>query len=273
MRISLIALIVCVLGCSEVPPETSDIKIFGHGGAGFDIVNSVYAPNSVSSIASALDDYHLDGVEVDLQFTADSLLIVYHDGFLEGSTQCKGKISEIHSVDILSCKYRKQFSNRYEDGIISFDSLAILINDKWHNKYFSLNLKLNTNNLQEMRAYAKVYYRELQKITKRDKIRTECNDANFLLSLKMQSRSETVLLIHNLDSLGYKNVRRFNLDGVVTPFNEVKVNLAKSLISESKYVVTYNQKFARDYKSEDYRYITSVQVDNPILALKYFRNK
>ncbi len=51
MRISLIALIVCVLGCSEVPPETSDIKIFGHGGAGFDIVNSVYAPNSVSSIA------------------------------------------------------------------------------------------------------------------------------------------------------------------------------------------------------------------------------
>lgn len=261
------------MGCSEVPPETSGIKIFGHGGAGFDIVNSVYAPNSVSSIASALDDYHLDGVEVDVQFTADSLLIVYHDGFLEESTQCKGKISEIHSADILGCKYRKQFSNRYEDGIISFDSLAILINDKWHNKYFSLNLKLHTSNLQEMRAYAKIYYQELQKINKRDNIRTECNDANFLLSLKTQSRNETVLLIHNLDSVGYNDVFRFNLDGIVTPFNEVKVNLAKSLISESKYVVSYNQKFAKDYKSENHNYITSVQVDNPILALKYFRNK
>jgi glycerophosphoryl diester phosphodiesterase len=261
------------MGCSEVPPETLDIKIFGHGGAGFDIVNSVYAPNSVSSIASALDDYHLDGVEVDVQFTADSLLIVYHDGFLEGSTQCKGKISEIHSSDILGCKYRKQFSSRYEDGIISFDSLATLINNKWHDKYFSLNLKLNTNNLQEMRAYSKVYYRELKKISNRDKIQTECNDANFLLLLKTQSISETVLLVHNLDSLGYKNVFRFDLDGIVTPFNEVEVNLAQSLILESKYVVTYNQKFARDYKSENFSYITSVQVDNPILALKYFRNK
>jgi glycerophosphoryl diester phosphodiesterase len=273
MRISLIAIIVCILGCSEAPLETSDIKLFGHGGAGFDNVNSVYAPNSVPSISSALDDYHLDGVEVDVQFTADSLLIVYHDGFLEGSTQCKGKISDINLADVVGCKYRKQFSNRYEDGIISFDSLVVLINNKWPNKYFSLNLKLNTSNLQEMRAYARVYYREIQKINDRDRIRTECSDANFLLALKRINKKEIVLLIHNLDSIGYKNVFRFGLDGIVSPFDEIRVNLAKSLLSESKYVISYNQQFARDYKTEDFRYITSVQVDNPILAIKYFRNK
>jgi hypothetical protein len=104
-------------------------------------------------------------------------------------------------------------------------------------------------------------------------VRTESSDANFLLALKRQNKNEIALLIHNLDSTGYKNVFRFELDGIVTPFNEVRVNLAKSLLAESKYVVTYNQQYAKDYKTEDFRYITSVQVDNPILALKYFRKK
>ncbi|MGB1039006.1 MAG: hypothetical protein ACPGYY_10200, partial [Bacteroidia bacterium] len=55
--------------CSKPEAPTSTVLLYGHGGAGFDNLNSLYAPNSVGSIERGLDFYDLDGVEIDVQFT------------------------------------------------------------------------------------------------------------------------------------------------------------------------------------------------------------
>ena len=92
MRFSFVILIIigCFLSCSRELLPTNTIQLIGHGGEGFSNISALYAPNSVGSMKRALDFYALDGIEVDVRFTADSSLIVFHDEFLEQKTQCKG---------------------------------------------------------------------------------------------------------------------------------------------------------------------------------------
>ena len=123
MRLYILVIISSLIGCHSEDINPNDVLILGHGGLGFDNLSGQFAPNSVPSISKALDYYDLDGVEVDIQFTRDGELMVYHDTYLENSTQCKGRVNWLLMEEISSCYFRKQFSNEYNHGIITLDSL------------------------------------------------------------------------------------------------------------------------------------------------------
>ena len=104
MRISFVVfIIITLLCCKRHEIKKNTVWIFGHGGMGFDNINGQFAPNSVASISKALDFYDLDGVEVDIQFTKDGNLIVFHDNYLENSTQCKGLVNSLNFNEIGDC--------------------------------------------------------------------------------------------------------------------------------------------------------------------------
>jgi hypothetical protein len=70
-----------------------------------------------------------------------------------------------------------------------------------------------------------------------------------------------------------KDVLGFELDGIVAKFETRDELLEQQLKDEGKMILLYGQKKFRNFKGYDYTYIDGVQVDNPISALKYFRNK
>ncbi|MDG1724751.1 MAG: glycerophosphodiester phosphodiesterase family protein [Bacteroidia bacterium] len=271
MRISILILsCITILGCNKYEIKKNSVLIFGHGGMGFDNLNGQFAPNSVASITKALDFYDLDGVEVDIQFTQDGNLIVFHDNYLENSTQCKGLVNSLNFNEIGDCYYRKQFSNQYTETVISFDSLIRLINTNWNQKLFSLNIKNNFNVPFKIDSLGGILNKKLQNLYSTSNIIIECNDANLLFALKLRNDYKC-MLVSDLDSIGAKDVIRFELDGIVSNFNNININSRQELLNSEKKIIIYGQKSINDYKTLNYKDVYGIQIDNPIAALRYFR--
>jgi len=272
MRLSFVVIIsICLINCSKHEINKNTVLVLGHGGMGFDDLNGYYAPNSVASISTALDFYDLDGVEVDVQFTKDGNLIVFHDDYLENSTQCKGYINSLNFDEIGKCYYRKQYSNNYNEEVISLDSLIILINNHWKHKLFSFDVKDNFDVPYKVDSLAGFLNNKLKKLISMDNIYVECNDANILYALKRR-RNYECMLVSSMDSVGVRDVSRFGLDGIVSNFNDVNDKLMKQLLDSSKKIILHGLKNTRDYRSVDYKNIYGVQIDNPIAARKYFKD-
>ena len=91
--------------------------------------------------------------------------------------------------------------------------------------------------------------------------------------LERENREYKSYLVANIDVKSADEVFRFNLDGIVSFFENRDYVVEKNLTDSNKVIFLYGAKFASDYAKYEYNYITAFQVDNPILALKYFRNQ
>lgn len=260
------------LGCGRELPPSNNIKLLGHGGEGFSNLSALYAPNSVASMKRALDFYELDGIEVDVRFTADSNLIVYHDAHLEVATQCKGKVTEIETTDATGCYYRKQFKNKYTEQIITLDSFITLLNTVWTTQRISIQIQTDVRKNTELQVLAELYAKKIAKVADKSRLSTECGSANFLFYLRGVD-DYACHLIASLDSNGANDVFRFGVQGIVSRFDERDINVEKRLKDSGIFISLYGQKIMRDYSKFQYKYIDEVQVDNPIQALKFFRNQ
>jgi glycerophosphoryl diester phosphodiesterase len=274
MRFSFVILTIigCFLSCTRELLPTNTIQLIGHGGEGFSNLSALYAPNSVGSMKRALDFYALDGIEVDVRFTADSTLIVFHDEFLEQKTQCKGAVSGVHSSDAIGCYYRKQFNNDYSQSVIGLDSFIVLLNTKWRTQPVSFQVHTMIEENKQLDDLAKLYARRVAAIKNKERIATESYNANFLFYLRRLG-DYNCRLIASIDSTGVKDVFRFNLQGIVSRFDERNAILEKRLKDSGKHISIYGQKLNNDYTNWDYKYIDAVQVDNPIKALKFYKKR
>lgn len=273
MRLSIIiALIAAISGCSDPDLELNNVRLYGHGGGGFDN-SALYAPNSVPAMQEALEKYQLDGIEVDVQFTKDTGLLVFHDGYLESATQCKGKINSINIGDAAGCFFRDQYYNKYDAQVITFDSLVVLMNTVWSDKYLSINLQSNFELPYQKDSLARYFHYKMKGFISLDKITIECNDANFLYFLERENKAYNSYLVADLEDRGATDVFRFNLDGIVSFFDTRNETIEKNLADSGKVIFLYGAKLPSSYAKYNYKYITAVQVDNMVLALKYFRNQ
>ena len=91
------------MGCSnqKAPPienlRGGNIQVIGHGGSGFLSLFSPFnalPPNSLASLSKALFVDKSDGVEIDVQMSKDSVLILYHDKKLESKTSSQGYVPQ-----------------------------------------------------------------------------------------------------------------------------------------------------------------------------------
>lgn len=270
MRLSVVTFFFLLFSCSKPEPGNVSVLILGHGGEGFDDQNTLFAPNSAGSIERAIDFYDLDGVELDIQFTKDRELIVFHDDFLENSTQCKGKVGTLLLDQIEGCLYRKQFHNVYSQQVLSIDSLIELINNEYFHKYFSLNIKVDNDDLAHVDTLAPILAEKLFEINNSTNVAIECSDANFLYFFRQVEKRFKCLLVANINRDNVEDVDRFELDGIVSFFESRNENLEEELYINSKEIYLYGQQTSRHYNQYDYQYITGVQTDNPVLARKFF---
>ncbi len=100
----LIGFLLIVASCSK-STNYNAVLLFGHGGNGLEILNSYYHDNSLEAINLALSIDGNNGIEVDVQLSADGELWLYHDNFLESETNGEGCINNRNSAYIESLKY------------------------------------------------------------------------------------------------------------------------------------------------------------------------
>ncbi len=106
--------------------------VMGHGGSGFATIDNHWPNNSELSILQAVDVLGADGVEIDIQLTADSVLVLYHDNRLESETDCRACLYEQRWEELEDCRYRGNFAVNIgqNEGLWRFEELVANFADR-----------------------------------------------------------------------------------------------------------------------------------------------
>ncbi|MBK7382049.1 MAG: hypothetical protein IPI81_01750 [Flavobacteriales bacterium] len=97
MRWSAILLSYLLIGCAA--PDKGGVRIIGHGGSG---TESDLPMNSGAALLRGAE-LGIDGIELDAQLTADSILVAYHPADLNELTDCSGKVNALPWDEIAHC--------------------------------------------------------------------------------------------------------------------------------------------------------------------------
>jgi len=97
-------LVILQSSCAKNNTVLPKVAVVGHAGISLHRDRAIFPANSFESIKYAIDILDADGVEVDVQMTKDSVLVLYHDKFLEFSTNLNGCVSQFSFNEIKSAK-------------------------------------------------------------------------------------------------------------------------------------------------------------------------
>ena len=259
-----------ISGCNKTASAPNKVLIYGHGGMGFDVLNAGYTANTIRSFEAALDLYDLDGIEIDLQYTKDGDIVVFHDDFLEKSTQCKGRINDVSLDSACNCIYRKQFNNRYDIQIISLDSFLSTYAARWRDKHVSLNIQGSFSVQFSIDTLAARFVQKLNRYHIDDHISVECGSTYFLRKIKEYDSTRLCYVVGKQSKLVIDEILDFNLDGIVCRFSESDERLQQLLVDSGKHITFYDLTIQRDYSEANWAGVRSMQTDNPAMSLKYF---
>ena len=100
----LIVLVTLLSSCSKTNSSLLEVTVIGHAGISLHRDRAIFPANSFESIQYAIDVLDADGIEVDVQMTKDSILVLFHDKFLEYSTNFNGCVSQYTYDELKSAK-------------------------------------------------------------------------------------------------------------------------------------------------------------------------
>lgn len=188
-----LVLLLFVVGCKRDDDEltyfNSSIIVLGHQGMGEDYSKP---GNTLESISPALTS-GMDGCELDVQMTRDSVMVFFHDHLLEESTNCSGRIYERDWAQLCDCEYKDAegvYINRIETV---FDQIVDL-----QQYYFSFDLGKMDKDVVSWDTYRDQYLRGVQRICETydmsDRIFLEAEDAVLCRGLELGLTNKMFIL-------------------------------------------------------------------------------
>jgi len=170
------------LDLSQVRNLNGDkISPFGHAGMG---ISSQYPFNSFESISNALN-IGAEGVEIDIQMTKDSVLVLFHDRTLQEQTDLEGLIYDQNWDDLKEATYKNPLFAEYK--IVSLDQLFEHLK-KVKDYQFFLDFKLYQPDNSD--SYASTYINAVIKTIEKHQL-----ENNVLLSFFQQKYLEKLKLV------------------------------------------------------------------------------
>jgi glycerophosphoryl diester phosphodiesterase len=187
------------VSCTTIGKEEIDnlnegeIMVIGHAGLGFPSVVfpfNPYPPNGFAALQKAME-YGADGLEIDVQMTKDSVLVLYHDNTLESNSSLEGCIRNMTWAELENTPYQLGhfYDMFHEDEIIRLDSLL-----KWAatlpvypNLQFDMRVYTECNAEDPNKGFdvfAEVFVNELNRFqVPKEKVRIISKNKAFLLDL------------------------------------------------------------------------------------------
>lgn len=83
-------LVILLISSCKRKDKFPAVHIFGHAAAGLDMTTSPYEENTIEAIEYALSYPEMSGIEVDIQWSKNGTLWLFHDEFLETQTSGDG---------------------------------------------------------------------------------------------------------------------------------------------------------------------------------------
>lgn len=234
-----VLILVCILFSCKKKQGFENIQVFGHGGNGVEISNSVYHDNSQESVDLALAQNGCDGVEVDIQFSKDGTAWLYHDTYLENETDGTGCLNSLSDSEIEKLRYK----SIHQEHLIKLNEL------KLYGKSIFLDLKQynfcteSFVDIADVIAEMKVFRNlnpnaEINVITNYDQWLNPLLNENVNVYFEPASYSETDLWISNS-----------KLKGFVFKNKEIKSDELKTLQSQNKKMVLFEIRSPKGIRS------------------------
>lgn len=239
-----------LMGCSDqkTPPienlRGGNIQVIGHGGSGFLSLFSPFnalPPNSLASLSKALFVDKSDGVEIDVQMSKDSVLILYHDKKLESKTSSQGYVGEKLASEILGLEYLCGFPYDFfqHEQVISLNDLLQVLKNEPNFPFLYLDVKtFSINGELNYSAKRGIFVRALSTVLDQFQIPKEriiiiSKDENLLDKIK----DEIPRLLVMFDASGFEHGLRISVDH---EFHGLVMN--KNNISPSQVQKTHHSK-------------------------------
>jgi glycerophosphoryl diester phosphodiesterase len=225
--------LITALSCSKVDNDHivnlngGRIDVIGHGGSGFQSIINPFPTNSFLSIKNAVDGLNVDGVEVDIQFSSDSVLMLYHDNVLEESTNCIGCVNDKLSETVSKCIYNNDFGARAlrNETIITVHTLVEYFRDRTKKPYIFLNTKFSDQCISSLSDYEDGFAKLISRVIKDngayDRISVYYGNADFLN--KVRASDSLVNVVYDAKSFddGLDACTKNNISTMVIDYDEV----------------------------------------------------
>lgn len=167
-------IIICFSLCTCRKADIGDINnlnggkiiLLGHAGLGFADYTKPYPDNSAISIERAIDGFNADGVEVDIQLSADSAIFLFHDDLMESATDCYGCLTEYTAQQLDNCRYKENFSiSAYQnEKLYTLDAMLSKYSG-YRDVYFLLDIKYYTDCTSNFDGdYGKALFSEIARL-------------------------------------------------------------------------------------------------------------
>jgi len=240
------------------------IKVIGHGGMGF---ASIYPMNSYESIIKCLS-LGADGVELDIQMTKDSVLVLFHNQDLSQGTNLNGNISTLLWNEIKDGRFIEMPYLNY--GIISLDELFSSI-ENLHNYYYTLDCKLGKNEETYLHTFMHALIQIIEKYELKEKIYIESYSELFLSKLK-EKRPEYKLFIYPPTfENGLKTAIDFNLYGIVISTAKITKEQIQQAHNQGVRVALWDIQSKCENKNAIEKNPDIIQTDNPAHLVKILK--
>lgn len=267
-----ISIIITLAGCNEPSIQKDHIVVLGHAGAGFPSINNHYPINSRESIEQALFGHSADGVEVDIQMTADSQFVLYHDTRLESGANDTGCISNKTWAELESLTRRDSKTALHSDiGLWRLVDLLHLVDSMKLDIVLSLNLQNQYEVADQNRYNLKVktaLEQQFATFINLKKIIVETRDHDCIVALKDIPDTYGVHLFFTGD-LTETNLNRTG--PYVTGFVTNYLNETKESVQNAKYlgyqIALYGVKIRQDIGPAINMEPDYIQTDNVPLTL------
>ncbi len=238
----------------------SKVIILGHAGMG---IYFNMPQNSFESISTAIS-IGCDGSEMDVQLTKDSVLVAFHDGYLDGKTDCEGLISEMNWEEIKVCKYdhatKQVFLVKVEE---LFEKLPAL-----NDLYFSFDCKFHVPGASKD-AYEWRFARAIQRLFDRYKIGGNVfleGHEGFLDKVKSLGVNTQLFLFSNNDDNPIEKAKN-NYAGISTVMDISSKDIQRAY-ENNLYIMVWDPDNYSQNKSTLDRKPDIIQTDDPISILK-----
>jgi glycerophosphoryl diester phosphodiesterase len=186
------------------------ILALGHGGMG---VAHHYPINSLESIQACLH-HGLDGSEIDIQMTRDSVLVLYHGRDLSDQTDMKGVIHTMLWSEVKNATYTAIPYAHY--SIISLDQLFSGIQNL-SDYTFTFDCKLYTSS-DDVETYYMTFIHAisdiLQKYHMEDRVYLESQSREFLRLLKIKMPDSKLFIYPSAFEEGLETAMAMGLYGI-----------------------------------------------------------
>jgi glycerophosphoryl diester phosphodiesterase len=267
-----------MFSCKKDPPlyqvnnlNGNKISVFGHAGMG---VAFKYPIDTYESIEPVLR-IGADGSEMDIQMTRDSVLVLFHEEFLQERLVCtSGMVNDKNWDEIANCQIASPYSSNIR--MISFDNLMNKLTNSGkniHDYTYTFDCKLYSNATDKipfLYQYARAITRAAEQFGIKENILVESQDTTFLRIVKNQCPELKLFIYHNEFNKALEIAQLMNLYGITMDNDLLKASEVKKAHEQGFRVTLWGVYKNSDNISAIEKSPDFIQTDKPIHLLKIF---